>query len=156
MKDKRNITVFLGSSSDFDFRKGNSSKKRAMRAIVDRIESSFPNVRVKPWWIWNYGDTFILDHVTTNITASDLCIFILSDDEKRGEKTKDKKVGESINDSVMGTVPVPNSNVLIEIGIAFAKGKRVMLINWPPCNVSIPSDLAGKLIPRPYYKKGYD
>lgn len=132
------ITVFLGSSNRFNYVDNpNNVEAKALKKIVTSIHANYPDVSVKPWWEYPSGDEYILERVTDNIFAADFCIFVIARDVETTE-VKDNNQEEKVR------LSVPNSNVLIEMGIAVSKRKRILLLNWDPGQVKIPSDFGGK------------
>lgn len=131
-KEPRNIKVFLGSSSDFNYQnKNNTDRQKELKVIVETLHQSYPGVIIKPWWEFGGTDKYLFEHVKDNILDCDFCIFILAKDLELRKKINKRK-------------HIPNSNVLIEIGLALSKGKRVILLNWDMNEVLTPSDLQGK------------
>lgn len=153
MATKRNntgknlITVFLGCSDLFNYENHSEREEaKALKKIVSSIHDTYHDVKIKPWWEYPTGEEYVLERVADNIFSSDFCIFVLAKDVETtelNEKNKKKK----------NKWFVPNSNVLIEMGIAVSKGKRILLLNWDPGQIKIPSDYSGKFY-TPVLRKG--
>ena len=150
---KKLTTVFLGCSNTFNY-VGNPANKGAkeLKRIITSIRDSCPEVYIKPWWEFVSGGEYIMQLVADNILSCDFCIFVVAKDVETTYPKDKKNTTDKTNpndkknkkDNKANNMFVPNSNVLIELGFALAKGKKTLVLNWDPDDVIIPSDLKGK------------
>ena len=128
------INIFLASENSFIPSKGTEKSKKLGETLdtmkIKIAEMGWNNeVRITPWWddrhFTKHGNT--LDSVMNIAHEYDIGVFVFGRDKELKEN-KDGKMQYA-----------PNSNVLIELGMFMALGKKICIIKEE--DVIIPSDI---------------
>lgn len=114
------------------------SLRNYLKKIKDSVEKSTPGVRIEISRLRATHGDFIYSNIVRRIDDSDILIFDVADVRNIGEITDDEKSIKTYYNF--------NPNVMFELGIAIAKGKKPIVMCPSSLKEKIPSDISNYML----------